>query len=90
MTLTTANNKSFPVQWCGISSITGELIFDLSTDVSFADAISGFMDADALKTLVYNDGKDDRVIEGFSQINTITRGGDNGAIRIALGRTNNE
>lgn len=86
MTLTNTKNKSYEIQWCGISNLTGELIFDLAPAYSFADGIEGFSAPACTETLLYDDGKTVTEIRGFTQVNTVTRFGNMGAIRISLGK----
>lgn len=85
-TVTTAIQKIHEVDWCGLSSISDTLIFDIVNGPGLVDAVAEFSDPANTRELRYQDGHtSDITYEGYVKLLAVSavRGS---AIRIQLAK----
>lgn len=85
-TITLFNGDIFSIQWAGISSITGELIFDLDEEMDLISAVSIFGNINNMSEVIVNDGKDDTIYSGYTRVTSVSYSGFNNRLRVSMAR----
>lgn len=83
-TIKTADGHIFPVLWCGVSGISGQLFADV-TGEPLGALITVFDNPVATETIIYNDGRTDTVYRGYTRI-VMCGNRPDGSVRVCLER----
>lgn len=85
LTIKTATGAVHNVLFCGVGQILGTLVFDMLDERKPVDIIAEFDDPENTRTIIYSDGRVDRVYHGYTRFEAYSTRGD-GTVRISLAK----